>query len=182
MINWPRKALHCTVSSVYQTHFALFFLIWMSIATPAMALEQPSGEVILTVSGNIAITNSEASAVFDLTMLEGLPQTRFSTSTIWTEGLHEFTGVSLRALMDVIGAKGKILEASAINDYSVEIPMGDAVENGAMVAYLMDEQPMSVREKGPLWVVYPYDQNADFQTETIYSRSIWQLMKIAVTD
>jgi len=39
---------------------------------------------------------------------------------------------------------------------------------------------MSVREKGPLWVIYPYDSDAKFRTEVIYSRSIWQLDRLAI--
>ena len=37
-----------------------------------------------------------------------------------------------------------------------------------------------MRDKGPLWIIYPYDQNTDYQTEVIYSRSIWQLDRIEV--
>jgi hypothetical protein len=40
---------------------------------------------------------------------------------------------------------------------------------------------MSVRDKGPLWLIYPYDSKAEYQSETIYSRSIWQLVKIDLT-
>ncbi|MGR3607464.1 MAG: oxidoreductase, partial [Sulfitobacter sp.] len=39
---------------------------------------------------------------------------------------------------------------------------------------------MSRRGKGPLWIVYPYDNNPSYKTETIYSRSIWQMDRIAV--
>ena len=39
---------------------------------------------------------------------------------------------------------------------------------------------MSVREKGPIWVIYPYDHDADYRTDTIFSRSIWQLDRIDV--
>jgi len=37
-----------------------------------------------------------------------------------------------------------------------------------------------LREKGPLWVIYPYDSDAKFRTEVIYSRSIWQLDRLAI--
>ena len=40
--------------------------------------------------------------------------------------------------------------------------------------------PMSVRDKGPLWIVYPYDQNTDYQSEVVFSRSIWQLNRITI--
>jgi hypothetical protein len=39
---------------------------------------------------------------------------------------------------------------------------------------------MSLREKGPLWIIYPFDSSPEYQTELIYSRSIWQLNRIEV--
>ena len=72
------------------------------------------------------------------------------------------------------------LRATAINDYTVEIPVSDAVEGGPIIAYSVDGKPMSVRDKGPLWVIYPYDSGAQYRSEVIYSRSIWQLDRIEV--
>jgi hypothetical protein len=70
--------------------------------------------------------------------------------------------------------------ATAINDYSVKIPMSDAVEGGPIVAYLMNGEEMSIRDKGPLWVIYPYDSDADFRSEVVFTRSIWQLDRLVV--
>ncbi|RYH00603.1 oxidoreductase, partial [Salipiger sp. IMCC34102] len=39
---------------------------------------------------------------------------------------------------------------------------------------------MQVRDKGPLWIVYPYDDTPEYRSEVIYSRSIWQLDRIEV--
>jgi hypothetical protein len=39
---------------------------------------------------------------------------------------------------------------------------------------------MSVRDKGPLWVIYPYDAVPEYKSERIYARSIWQLVSIEV--
>jgi hypothetical protein len=39
---------------------------------------------------------------------------------------------------------------------------------------------MSLREKGPLWIIYPFDSSPEYQTELTYSRSIWQLNRIEV--
>ena len=33
-------------------------------------------------------------------------------------------------------------------------------------------------EKSPFGVIHPYDSDPKFRTETIYSRSIWQLTRI----
>ena len=153
-------------------------------AVPLWAQEfaAPEGDVILTVTGRIAITNDGDGARFDLNMLETLEARTIETSTIWTEGTKQFQGVSLSTLVETLGIEGGSLRATAINDYTVEIPLSDAVEGGPMIAYRMDGQVMSVRNKGPLWIVYPYDSDADYRTEVAYSRSIWQLDRIEAVE
>lgn len=152
------------------------------LTSPALAddLPAPTGEIVLTVTGKIAVTNQDGVAAFDLDMLKGLGEVTFETSTPWTEGKQSFTGVPLHALLQTVGVTEGTLTAKAINDYAVEIPVSDAVVGGPILAYLQNGNPMSVREKGPLWIVYPYDLKDDYQAEVIYSRSIWQLSGIDV--
>lgn len=148
----------------------------------AEGVETPVSEVVLTVSGNLSSTNDGKTAQFDMDMLRALDEKSFTTTTPWTEGKQTFTGVPLKTLLDVLGVEEGGLKATAINDYSVEIPVSDAVENGPIIAYLRNGKPMSVRDKGPLWIVYPYDADEKYQAEVIYSRSIWQLDRLEVSD
>lgn len=162
---------------------AVALALCLPLAAPALAeasLAQPAGEPILTVSGAIEAKNSGDTATFDLAMLEAMTPVTIETSTIWTDGVQSFTGVSLKDLLEHLGASGTMLAASALNDYTVEIPVSDAVEGGPILAYAMNGKALSVRDKGPLWVIYPYDAKSEYQTEVIYSRSIWQLAKIEV--
>ncbi len=39
---------------------------------------------------------------------------------------------------------------------------------------------MAVRDKGPLFVIYPYDSNTELQSELYFGRSAWQLRTIEV--
>jgi hypothetical protein len=154
----------------------------MGIASIAAAQEMalPTGDIILTVTGEIDVTNAESALVLDFDALAALDAETLETTTIWTEGLQSFQGVSLKTLTDLLGTKEGTLLATAINDYTVEIPVSDAVEGGPIIAYLMNDKEMSVRDKGPLWVIYPYDRNADYRSEVVYSRSIWKLDRIEV--
>jgi hypothetical protein len=149
-------------------------------STPMLAetMPNPSGDVVLTVSGAIQNENSDNGVTLDMDMLKALPPQRFTTTTIWTEGNVEFTGISLKALLDHVGFSGTKIEAIASNDYKIEIPVTDVTGTAPVVAYLMNGEEMSSRGKGPLWIVYPYDSDAKFRTEVIYSRSIWQLDRI----
>lgn len=147
----------------------------------ARPLGTPEGTVLLTVTGAIAQTNRGGAMAFDRAMLKQLPRTSFTTATIWTEGAHRFTGVKLSDLLDAVAATGDTLRATALNDYEVKMPL-EAARDGALLAYAMDGEAMSVRDKGPLWIVYPYDADTAYQSETIYARSIWQLDRIHIED
>lgn len=118
----------------------------------------------------------------DWDSLTALPATSFETETIWTEGVQSFTGVSLHALMTAMDITEGTLRLTALNDYAVEVPVSDAIEGGPMIAYLHNGAEMAVRDKGPLWLVYPYDADPAYQSEVIHSRSIWQLTRIEITD
>ena len=157
----------------------------LMLAGPALAedLAKPSGRVILTVSGNIDQTNTpDSTAEFDLAMLDALPQTRFETSTIWTDGTAEYSGVELSTLLEAVEADGTQLLMTALNDYAIEVPASEAVSGGPILATRVDGNPLSVRDKGPIWVIYPFDDNEAYKTEVTYSRSIWQLKSIEVED
>ncbi len=141
------------------------------VVTPAI-----QGDVLLSIS---RMDDDSATKQLTLEDLQGFTAETFETTTIWTTGPQSFTGVPLKELLthfDVTdGSAGFTIEARAVNDYMVEIPMTDATAGGPIVAYLRNGKTMSLRGKGPLWVVYPYDSNAAFRTEAVYSRSIWQL-------
>lgn len=146
------------------------------------ALAEDAAKPLLSISGEIVETADATILSLDLAELRALPETTFETSTIWTDGVHTFTGVALVDLMAELGVEDGTLIATAINDYTVEIPVSDAVEGGPIIAYLMDGNEMHVRDKGPLWVIYPYDSDADYRTEVIYSRSIWQLDRLEIVE
>ncbi len=152
-----------------------FPALWCSAAS---ALNAPAGTVILTVAGSLPETNANGTAEFDLALLQSLPQHAFSTKTPWYLQPRKFGGVLVRDLLDAVGAKPSSLHAIALNDYRVDIPVDDLVSHGAMVAYLLDDKPMSVRDKGPLVIIYPFDDQPEVRTALHYSRAVWQLRRL----
>lgn len=159
---------------------ALLFSLALSARADDFAA--PTGEVLLTLSGNLAQTNVEGTLQLDQAMLESLPQTEFTTSTTWTSGTPTFKGVLLTDLIAAVGATGGTVTLQAVNDYAITMPLADVGPDAPLLAYLMDGQTMSLRDKGPVWMVYPYDSNEKFRTEETYSRSIWQLTQIIFAD
>jgi hypothetical protein len=156
-------------------------LVGLLLATAsAWALEPPKQRPVLTVSGNIQHTNREGRALFDMAMLERLPQTTFTTMTPWEKEPITFTGPLLRDVLAAVGAQGQELRAVALNDYRVAIPASDAAQYGVIVATRIAGQPISVRARGPLFIVYPFDSDRKLQNSTYYERSIWQLVALEV--
>jgi hypothetical protein len=154
---------------------ALVFLAGVLILLPAPGVAQT--EHVLSVETG---TSGEAQS-YSLEDLRGLPVHVIRTSTPWTDGVQEFVGVALAALVGDAAAGG-MLTLTALNDYSVTIPVAEVMRDVPIVAYQRNGSPMSLREKGPLWLIYPFDLGGEYQTETVYSRSIWQLMRIRVEE
>lgn len=152
----------------------------LSSTVSAGGLAAPEGRVVLTFSGQIGQTNQGKTAVFDMAALEALPQHSFTTHTPWFDRPVKFTGPLLADLLVAVKAQGKTIRATAINDYTISIPLADAQMHGVIVARLLDDQPMAVRDKGPLFVIYPFDSKAELRTSVYYERSIWQLKRMTI--
>lgn len=150
------------------------------VAGPARALDPPTGPVVLTIEGAVTQTNRGAQAQLDMAMLEKLPQHSFSTQTPWYPSAVTFTGPLLRDVLAAVGAKGTHITAVALNDYKTDIPVDDATRHDVIVARLMNGRPMRVREKGPLFIVYPFDTKAELRSELYYNRAAWQLHLLRV--
>lgn len=164
--------------------FVVALVLWTAGFPPAARaapdLPPLSGKVVLTVSGLDPAVFVGGVVQFDTARLRALGETRLRTSTIWTEEEHEFTGCLLKDLTDYLGVNEGTIKAAALNDYTVEIPLTDAVQDGPILAYAIDGVEMTVREKGPLWIVYPFDAKPEYRSEVIYTRAIWQLVSFEV--
>jgi hypothetical protein len=150
------------------------------LGRPALALDAALGPVVLVLSGRVRQPNAGTTAQFDMAMLEKLPQTSFSTRTPWYASARRFSGPLLRDVLTAAGAQGTLLRATALNDYRVDLPWDDAQRHDLILARLLDGQPMAVRDKGPLFLIYPFDDHPELRSALYYSRSAWQLRSIEV--
>jgi hypothetical protein len=151
-----------------------------SLAAVAGPLGTPKDKPILEVAGSISATNKEGAAVFDREMLESLGMETITTTTPWHKGPVTFEGVPMAKVMKVVEAKGKTVRALALNDYETQIPMEDFSKFNVILALKRDGEYMPVRDKGPLFIVYPYDSNPELKSQTYYGRSAWQLKRLEI--
>lgn len=147
---------------------------------PAAAVDKPAGAVVLTLRGRLRNPNQGELAQLDMAQIEAMPQTSFNTRTPWFPQARLFTGPLLREVLGSVGAHGSMLRLSSLNDYRVEMPFDDALRFNVVVARLLDGKPMAVRDKGPLFVIYPFDARPELRSALYYSRAAWQLRTIDV--
>ena len=136
-----------------------------------------SSEAILTV-----VVGDESIAIQreDLTTLDTVT---IATGTDWTDGVNTFKGPLIRDVLEFAGVRNyssEMVSAKAANDYSVEIPAGDFTKYDVILATEMDGEQLTLRDKGPLWIVYPRDEHAELNDPVINSRWIWQLVELSV--
>lgn len=147
----------------------------------AQALERATGEIVLQISGKISATNTaDGTAVFDGNLLRSFKRKSIRTKTPWTNGVVHFEGFLVRDLLSAVGANKGTVRAIAINEYMVEIPIEDFLKYDVIIADRKNGAPMTVREKGPLWIIYPWSSDPDLVNELYHSRSIWQLRSLIV--
>ncbi|MGI4940410.1 MAG: molybdopterin-dependent oxidoreductase [Janthinobacterium lividum] len=142
----------------------------------ASAAERP----LLTVTGKIKTPDGTASLRFDRAGLEALGTASFITQTPWYPGPVTFEGVPMVRLMAAVGASGDTIVATALNDYVTEIPIADFSAYDVLLALKRDGEYMTPRDKGPLFIVYPFDSDPALHHQRFYSRSAWQLARLVV--
>ena len=155
--------------------FLLSSMTAASLCGPAFA---DNGDTI-TLSGDLRDKDDVVLSDGDLMQL---PQVSFETSTIWTNKRQTFSGPTLLSVLERYGAGEGPLELGAINDYTVNVARSLVSPVAPIIANRIDGQPFGRREKGPFWVVFPFDSAAAYQNEQIYSVSIWQLSQIRVLE
>ena len=156
----------------------------MALATmPGMsaALEP---KPLLTVSGRIGRVNNDTTKTYEFTESDylKLTQSSITTGTSWTP-TAVFLGPLLLDVMQAAGVTSGTLTFKTLDDYSAPIPWEDLVRYGVILAHSQDGKRLSNKRWGPLWTIYPRDQNpVALKGPIAESRFIWQVNRIEVNN
>ena len=161
--------------------FSVFVLLGSLMAfKPALAdsLPAPEGEVLLTVSGDLKYPNADNQALLDMAILASLPVEEFTTNTPWSDGPQDFKGVRLSVLFDAIGASTTRFVAEGLDDYKFTFEGIDFVRYPIIIAYEQNGGSISVRNLGPLRIMFPFDDHPELLNHKNESSAVWQLISI----
>jgi len=140
-------------------------------ALPAIA-EEP----VLAVAGLSGAAGPEVALTLD--ELRAMEAVELRTGTPWTYETATFTGVTGRHFVEALGASGSEVVADALNDYHVTIPFDVFASDTTLIAYARDGAPMPVRDKGPLWIVFPFDTDELYSSDSYKTYAIWSLYRL----
>lgn len=168
------KFMAVLLAPLLALHLAL-----LTAGVPARA-EEPDGPTTSPASLPLLVVKAAngLQTVFDAATLAALPRRSFATSTLWTEGVSVFEGPLLRDVLSRAGIRRGMIRVTALNRYAVDIPVAEIDGTAPIVAMTIDGARFSIRDKGPLWIVYPYDNGPKYQNEVVYARSVWQMTSI----
>jgi hypothetical protein len=119
---------------------------------------------------------AQAEVRFSEADLLALPQVTIRTRTDYTDGVVEFVGPLARDVVALIetgtATTGHLVAA---NDYAIDIPLSDLADYDVILAMQANGERLTIRDKGPIWVMYPLDDHAELQDPMYNNRLIWQL-------
>lgn len=132
--------------------------------------------------GALTISVGDANLSMSVEELRALPQVEIVTSTDWTDGPTRFSGPLARDVLALAGAvpvhvAGADLRLVAANDYAVTVPTADFERYDVILALEMNNRLLSLRDRGPVWVIYPLDEES-LHSNIYASRMVWQLTRI----
>lgn len=145
----------------------LILLAMLAFTMPAAAQSLP-----LTVEAKGVET------VYSVEELEKLGLSTVRTSTTWTDGTPVFEGVLMSDIAKAHGVSGGTVMVTAINDYQAEIPVAEILAFPVLLATRMNGERMSVRDKGPFWIIYPRDEFPEFADERHNFKWVWQVKEL----
>lgn len=146
------------------------------------AIPAPTGDVVLTIDGNISQKNVGETLQFDMATLESIHLIEYKVDDPFIKRNIAYTGVLFSELLEIAGAdkNATTLKLWALDDYSAEMKISDALKWPVIVATKADGTYMTLEQKGPLISVFPFNDFPEIDQVAYENQWLWALAKITV--
>lgn len=137
--------------------------------------------IVLTVSWADSRTTPVKFALKDLEKLERKDYLTAIPPSLGVSGRHDWQGIPVSAVLEAAKAQHySRLRVTALDGYEVYIPVSDLTSFNPILAYRKDSQYIGILDKGPLFLIYPFDSSPKLQTMEYINRTIWQVSAIVL--
>jgi hypothetical protein len=163
----------------------------LPVLTRVLRAWAPAGAMLLALAAaspqearagaDLRLIAADRTTTLDLSLeaLESLPQTTIVTENEFANGMVAYRGPLMRDVLAQFGLDhvGQVRLVAA-NDYFVDVPTEDFRAYDAILAMEANGKPLSRRDKGPLWLMYPISDHPELNDPSYLRRLIWQLVRI----
>ena len=140
-----------------------------------------SGEDSQTIKNEKILSLAEIKTLFE--KMKGVSEKKnkmkIKTSTPWTETI-ELEGPLMSDVLDFFDIKGSKIKLISTEDYAKVIDRKDIEKYNAILAFTMNGKEMDPSNRGPFWMMYPFDSTPEIQNKAYYLQCIWQIKEIRV--
>lgn len=140
----------------------------------------PTESTIITVSGDISVTNVGDSLVFDMRTLERLGIVQYSVPDPWLNEEVTYAGVLLADLLKVAGVSDAAtsIRVVSLDGYVFDTPVAETEAWPVLLATRANDQYMDIANSGPTRIIFPYDSYPDLSAAR--NMSVWNIREIQI--
>lgn len=150
-------------------------------AAVALVTTANPDDALLKILASAETGCPETFALSDVSLLS-LPQQTFKTHHTWSKVADEFSGPLLADVLDQVCPKASKLKLKAINDYQVDLDFNKIKQYEPILAMSVNGERLTVRNKGPIWVMIPFDKYTSVPERSLDEALVWQLSSINVLE
>ncbi len=147
------------------------FILALSFSTVSLAI---TDEVVLTI-----FEEGEPLQKYSQKMLDVHPESfSLSTMTPWTNAVDQYKAIPLKSILGSIINKYDTLHLKAENGFEVHENIRFLLDADAFLAFKKNGQFMRLRDKGPVWLLFPYSQRPKLDDAFHNQVAVWMLYEV----
>ncbi len=156
-----------------------FFLVPELVLAKDVSVEDITLLPVQSTKVILTIKTPNGDKLFNHGQIEAIGLKRLNTTTFWPKDYGEFNGVLLRDLLTEAGIENAPeIKVTALDDYITLIPRKDWRKWDVILATRHEKKTMSIREKGPLRIIYPMAIGGEIADSDMRIRWIWAIKSI----
>ncbi len=149
---------------------------------PGDPIPAPSEEVVLTVSGDLSVTNVGETLQLDMPTLERLGLVKYSVMDPFLQEDTAYTGLVMSEFADVLGVTDpeQVFHIVALDDYRVDLTLADVQKWQILLATRTNDEYMNVDNSGPTRIIFPYGTDPELDPVKYNDFWIWNIASIQI--
>ncbi len=130
--------------------------------------------------GNLPITGPGGQMILAPEQLRALPQHELTEQPTNFPKAGRFRGPLLADVLTAARAAGKDVKLTALDDYQVTITADEMARHNPILALELDGETLIGHDFGPYFVMWPFREKPEIDSEAFQAKAIWQVIKIEV--